>query len=233
MLISHRLVRPNLLQLHSPGVKFFVLRTDDRLAVVDSGFIGGRAHLFHALEKVGWAKLPITNILVTHGHLDHILNVGRLAKKTGAKIWAPPEDEAHYQGRPDYSGFAHVTGLLEKLGRPALGFKTFSPDRPLTDGLELDLWGGLCVISLPGHTRGHCGFYSEKHRLLFSADLFASYPKLSHRPPAFFNHDSAENKTSIAKALALDLTGVLPNHGDRAAPEVHLRRLRKLQTRWT
>ena len=34
----------------------------------------------------------------------------------------------------------------------------------------------LRVIHLPGHTQGHCGFYSQRFSLLFTGDLFASYP---------------------------------------------------------
>ena len=37
-----------------------------------------------------------------------------------------------------------------------------------------------------------------------------------------FNHDEGELKRSVAKALSMDLAGVLPNHADGAGAEVHL-----------
>jgi hypothetical protein len=43
------------------------------------------------------------------------------------------------------------------------------------------------VIHLPGHTAGHCGFYSDRHELLFSGDMFASYFFNVHKPPAILN----------------------------------------------
>ena len=47
--------------------------------------------------------------------------------------------------------------------------------------------GGLEVIHLPGHTVGHCGFYSAKHNLLFSGDMMASYFFNAHKPWPIFN----------------------------------------------
>ncbi|MDB9741541.1 MBL fold metallo-hydrolase [Akkermansiaceae bacterium] len=223
------------IQVRSLGVQFYVLRdrTPDKrgLYLIDCGFINGlrgQHSLYKAIQKAGWEKEKILGILVTHGHLDHVLNVAKLAEAKGAWIYAPRLDLAHYKGAANYTGWAKITGLLESLGKPLLGFKPFTPDRLLDDGDEIEIWHGLRTIHLPGHTRGHCGFYCEKLQLLFSADLFASYQNFTHLPSEFFNDNSREIPTSIEKALALDLKGVLPNHGDCASPAVHLKRLKKL-----
>jgi glyoxylase-like metal-dependent hydrolase (beta-lactamase superfamily II) len=221
----------DILQVRSFGINFYVLRDTKGLYLMDGGFIGGQALLLRALRERGWEKLPILGILVTHGHLDHILNVARLAEETGAWIAAPRLDMAHYAGRPAYHGLARVTGCLEALGRPLLGFRPFTPTRLLDDGDTLDVWHGLQVVHLPGHTAGHSGFYCPSLRLLFSADLFASYGRWSHFPPGILNQDSQQARTSAAKALELDLSGVLPNHADSASAEVHLERLRQLPFR--
>lgn len=178
---------PNVLQIRSLFVNFYVLRDSRGLDLLDGGFVGGRRLLRRALERCGWASEPIVGIVVTHGHLDHILNVGRLAQETGAWIAAPRMDAAHYEGHPTYRGAARVTGVLESVGRPVLGFRPFTPDRLLDDGDTLDLWEGLTVVHLPGHTAGHSGFYCERLRLLFCGDLFCSHRRWSHLPPAIFN----------------------------------------------
>jgi len=76
---------------------------------------------------------------------------------------------------------------------------------------------------------GHTGYYCERLRLLFSADLFSSYRGIPRFPPAIFNSAPEQIPGGVTTALALDLAGVLPNHCDGAAPEVHLERLRRLQ----
>ncbi|MEM0895935.1 MAG: MBL fold metallo-hydrolase [Verrucomicrobiota bacterium] len=206
----------------------YVLRDGEELFLLDAGFIGGRTLLRRALRRTGWQERWIKGIIVTHGHLDHILNVGRFAEEFGAWIAAPRLDEDHYAGRPTYSGWARTTQVLEALGRPLLRFRAFEPDRLLDDGDEINIWRGLRVVHLPGHTDGHCGLYCEKRKLLFSGDLYASYGPFQYFPPAIFNDNGREMPRSARRALELDLEGILPNHGDRASPEVHLERLRKL-----
>lgn len=221
----------DILRVRTPGADFHVLRDDRGLYLIDAGFIGGRKHLHRALQERGWDKEPIVGIIATHGHLDHVLNIGALAEETGAWIAAPRLDLPHYTGEATYRQWARVTGVLEAIGRPLLGFQSFSPDRLLDDGDTLEIWHGLRAIHLPGHTAGHMGFYCESLRLLFAADLFASFSWSTHRPPAIFNSEPEQIPGSIAKALELDLAGVLPNHGDLQSSEVHLTRLRKLADR--
>ena len=221
---------PDVLQVRAPALNFYVLRDASGLYLLDAGFIGGHRLLRRALRSCGWEREPIRGIIVTHGHLDHILNVGAIARETGAWIAGPRLDAEHYAGRPHYEGWARVTGWLESVGRPLLSFQPFVPDRWLDDGDFIDVWHGLRAIHLPGHTHGHMGFYCEKLRLLFSADLFASYYGCPHFPPAIFNSAPAQIPQSAARALELDLAGVLPNHSDRSSPQEHLRRLRKLSS---
>lgn len=222
----------DILQVRAPALNFYVLRDASGLYVIDSGFIGGRSLLRRALRRRGWEREQIRGIIVTHGHLDHILNVTSIARETGAWIAAPRLDSDHYAGQARYRGLARVTGFLEGIGRQVLRFSPFVPNRLLDDGDYIDVWHGLRAILLPGHTHGHMGFYCERLRLLFAADLFASYRANANLPPAIFNSAPDEIPLSVNKALALDLAGVLPNHCDRSSPEEHLHRLRRLQMRW-
>jgi glyoxylase-like metal-dependent hydrolase (beta-lactamase superfamily II) len=124
-----------------------------------------------------------------------------------------------------------VAGLLERAGRSLLGFQPFTPDRWIEDDEEIGVWQGLRAVHLPGHTAGHTGFHCEKLKLLFCGDLFASYRGFAHFPPAIFNSAPGLLPSSVARALSLEPSGVIPNHGDAADPEEHLRRLRRLAAR--
>jgi len=167
-------LRDDLLIIRTAIVQFYVLRDQSGLYLIDTGFIGGRRLLARALRSRGWDALPLRGILLTHGHLDHILNVAPLAKETGAWVAAPRLDAPHFVGSPSYTGWARVTGMMERIGRNLLRFEPFTPDQWIDDGAVFPIWHGLRSVALPGHTAGHTGFYCERLRLLFSADLYAS-----------------------------------------------------------
>jgi len=88
----------NVYQVRTPIVNFYIHRDSDGLYLIDCGFIGGIVYLQKALYDKGWQNLPILGIIVTHGHLDHILNVKEVADESGAWIAAPSQDINHYLG---------------------------------------------------------------------------------------------------------------------------------------
>ena len=143
MIIRDIALHADILPVRIPRLNFYVLRDSSGLYLLDAGFIGGRRLLQRALRARGWEREPIRGIIVTHGHLDHILNVAAIARETGAWIAAPRLDADHYSGHPHYCGAARFTGCLESLGRPLLSFQPFVPNRLLDDGDFLDVWHGL------------------------------------------------------------------------------------------
>jgi len=121
---------------------------------------------------------------------------------------------------------------LERVGRKFLRVGGAVPiDRALNDQDELSLWGGLRVIHLPGHTLGHCGFYSERHDVLFSGDLFASYFFNVHLPPAILNSAPELIAGSLEKAKRLNARFIVPQHYDVLDGELHRRRFDALLAR--
>ncbi len=154
--------------------------------------------LLGAAAAAGW---KITRILVTHGHLDHVLAVADLVKLTSAPLYihhASPRLQNEYIQDP----------VLQQLF-PALP----EPDRLLADASESCGLPGIELRSIytPGHASDHVAFYQPQTGVLFGGDcLFAG----SIGRTDFPNADLGTLMRSITQRLfALpDETRVLPGH---------------------
>lgn len=219
------------IEVRGTVVHCHVLYDRQGVYLVDGGFLGAVRRIERALERLGRGWRDVRAILLTHGHLDHTLNLAALKERSGARILAPAADRRHVGGTHPYGGISRFCGWAEALGRAVLGFRVPEVDHWLEPGEAIDLWGGLRAIALPGHTLGHMGFYSPARRLLFCGDLFVNFLWVPRRSPPWFTDDRAAARRSVDRALALDLAGVLPAHSRRAAPASHLSDLRRLGAR--
>lgn len=215
------------------GLCHLLIEPDGKGAVLlDTGLVGEQGQIRRALARRGLGPRDVKAILLTHGHLDHVGNLAWAKTWTGAPVYAHPFEQAHIDGTFPYTGVSRWCGRLERVGRAVLGVgQAVRIDRAIGDGDELPFWGGLRVVHLPGHTLGHCGFYSERHRLLFSGDLFASYFFKVHLPPPILNSAPELIPTSLEKARQLDVRLIVPQHYDVLDGARHRRRFDALLVR--
>ena len=202
--------------------------TRHEAVLIDTGLAGEISHLTRILREIGLDWPDIKAILLTHGHLDHTGNLARLKELAGAPVLAHALEQPHIDGTFPYRGPSRLCGFMEAVGRTLFRYRTVSIDQPLVPGTELPYWGGLRVIHLPGHTEGHCGFYSERFNLLFSGDLFASYWFSTHLPPFFLNSCPEKTKASLGRVKALAPRCIIPNHYDGLDGELHRRKFDSL-----
>ena len=86
-------------------------------------------------------------------------------------------------------------------------------------------------MHLPGHTLGHCGFYSRRHDLLFSGDLFASYFFNVHQPPPILNSAPELIPETLAKVQRLNPRLMVPQHYDVLDGALHRRRFDRIMAK--
>ncbi len=196
------------------GVCHILVEPEGHGAVLlDTGLIGEPWQIRWRLRQLGLGPRDVQAILLTHGHLDHTGNLAWAKAWTGAPIYAHPAEQVHIDGTFPYAGPARWCGRLECAGRTVL--RTGAPvkiDVALGDGDELPFWGGLRVVHLPGHTLGHCGFFSARHSVLFCGDLFVSYFFGARLPPRFLNCAPELIPASLEKAAGLGPRFIVPQH---------------------
>jgi len=196
--------------------------------MIDTGLAGEPFLIRRLLRRLGLKPRSIRAILLTHGHLDHAGNLAWLKEWTGARVLTHAEEVRHVAGNYPYTGITRWCGRLEAAGRFAFRYRARKIDEFIIDGQELPFWDGLRVVHLPGHSAGHCGFFSARHNLLFSGDMFASYFFNVHKPPAILNSVPELFPVSLEKIRRLAPRLLVPNHYDVLDGELHRRRFCRL-----
>ena len=106
-------------------------------------------------QEVDASGLTLMQILLTHGHLDHVGAAAELAQHYGVPVFGPEkEDEFWLQGLP------------------AQECQPLTPDRWLNEGDTISIGNvTLQVLHCPGHTPGHVVFFDDRAKLLISGDV--------------------------------------------------------------
>ena len=206
-------LRPDLVGFRHRFVWQFLQLQPQRATLIDTGMEWAARRIRRWFADHGRPPDDLKDILLTHGHLDHVGFAESLRRWSGATVHLHPLDEPITRGRFAYRGAARMCGVLERFGRAATRYRPPRIDAELQDGQRLDLWGGLEVVHLPGHTLGHVGFHCPAKQTLFIGDVVLVPRGRTSFPLRIFTVDDALNRRSAVRAAELDVDVVYPNHG--------------------
>ncbi|MCG3862893.1 MULTISPECIES: MBL fold metallo-hydrolase [unclassified Photobacterium] len=129
----------------------------NQAAIVDPG--GDIEQLTKVVEDLG---LTVTQLILTHGHLDHVGGTAPLSKSLNVPVIGPHKDDEFWlQGLPRQS---------EMFGFPMT--EAFEPTQWLNDGDEINVGNqSLQVLHTPGHTPGHVILFSNDANVAFVGDV--------------------------------------------------------------
>ncbi len=184
----------------------YLLLGTKKAILTDTGL--GVSNIKTVIDKI--TDLPVF-VITTHAHWDHIGGhkyFGHIAVHELEKDWLSVKFPLPLQ--------AVKNGLTLKPCDFPEDFNINDyqiyrgvPEKVFADGDIFDLGGRrLKVIHTPGHSPGHCCFYEEDKKYLYSGDLIYSgcldafYPTTD--PEAFFR--------SVQKISSLNVNRVLPAH---------------------
>ncbi|WP_346911968.1 quinoprotein relay system zinc metallohydrolase 2 [uncultured Roseibium sp.] len=142
-----------------------VIIGETSIAVIDTG--GSRAvgeALYRAIRQR--SSLPISHVILTHVHPDHIFGASVFAE-TGAKVDGHPDLHRALLDREQ----SYLTGFEDLIGRR--GFLGTWPVRPETAPQEIDLGGRVLTLNIwpAAHTTTDLTVMDSATGTLFAGDL--------------------------------------------------------------
>lgn len=173
-------------RLTGGGVNTYILGQKSPL-LIDAGL---RPSVYLPLLETALQRYdlgPITKILLTHGHPDHIGGCDHLQKRfPSLKIYKMPLP----------------TGRQEKFSTPYLA---------LEDGAEIQGEGfTLQSVHTPGHAIDHLAYYLPERKILFSGDVVIGSGTVVV-PPA--GGGLRIYLQSLERLLTMDIALIYPGHG--------------------
>jgi glyoxylase-like metal-dependent hydrolase (beta-lactamase superfamily II) len=158
------------------------------------------------LDVVKKHGLKVTQIVVTHAHIDHIAGAAKLKKLTGAPVYYNQLDLPLVKMMDVQAGW--------------LGVQTpevMAPDASAEDGLKLAVGAseGL-ILHTPGHTEGSVSLHFPSEGLLLAGDtLFAGSIGRTDLPGGDFGKIMASLRGRLMELP--DETRVIPGHGGQTS----------------
>ncbi len=143
---------------------------------------------------------PVDIILLTHGHVDHIMYLYELKETYGCKIYCG------WKEKEDIETLSEKT-LADWADKEILPVKI---DKGLREGDKIELGEMILeVIETPGHTDGSVCYYDKEYKILFSGDTWFGYTIGRWDLPS---GNYSELMKSLEKIKKLEVEHLFPGH---------------------
>ena len=225
----------------------YLVKAKDQCLLIDTGMCSDVAfnELRRQLAEIGIQPQNLTEILVTHFHIDHVGLISRLRKLSGAKLLVSAKESQATRLVTSKSHWEHWMHFYEEAGIPTEVLEQMlmatpshlyleiyeelcKPSRSLKNGDEISIGEySFRTVWTPGHSPGHICLYEPERRLLIAGDhiLLTITPHVTQWREE--GNPLAEYLTSLEKVGKLDVDVVLPGHGELFKD--HRKRIKELE----
>ncbi|MED4784968.1 MBL fold metallo-hydrolase [Brevibacillus choshinensis] len=162
-------------------LRVWVVVEPDGVTLVDAGIPFMAKGILSFIDQLNAG--PLKQILLTHGHSDHVGAVKRIVANRKAPVYAHVLEIPYLEGKLAYP--------RRKKAEITVTPGVVQPLRAKEEG-GLATTAGLTPYLTPGHSPGHVVYYHEADQVMLAGDLFTSKAGRLHKPMPMFTADMAE-----------------------------------------
>jgi glyoxylase-like metal-dependent hydrolase (beta-lactamase superfamily II) len=202
-----------------------IISDSEHTLLIDTGFPGQLPLIRKAVEKEGIAFESLTHIVITHHDVDHIGSLAAIKRSfPKAQIISSAIEADYISGRKKSPRLEIAERRYESLPtaeqKGALaymqmlqGIERIEVDRTFKNDELLSYFGGVLIISTPGHLPGHISLYVEKEKTLIAGDaLTLNNGKILMSNPQH-TLDMVQARESAKKFLKYNIEKIICYHG--------------------
>ncbi len=189
----------------------YLLETEDRFVLIDTGSKSKRKKLEQILIGAGCLPGKLDLVLLTHGDFDHSGNCAYLRENYQTKVAMHAADAGMVETGNMFANRQAGNQVMKGLIKLFFRITRFSPDFIIDEQSDLSAYGlHIKILSLPGHSRGSIGFLFDTGEF-FCGDLFANW---KDKPaPGKIIDNKREFEKSLSTVRDLNITTIYPGHG--------------------
>lgn len=214
-------VVPGVWRVRCGFVNVHLVEDEGRVAVFDAGLRGDERRLETALRAIGRSPRDVTDVVLTHSHVDHMGFAAWAEARLGATVHlhprsrsmavAPSSRQMSEEGPRRYLRHrAFWSTVLTLVRRGGFTAQAVRAPRELTPGSALDVPGRPVALHTPGHCEGHTAFVLEDRGVVLTGDALVTYDTYTGATgPGILSR--GVNLDSAGALRSLDLLAELPD----------------------
>ncbi len=204
---------------------------DENSAVlIDTGMPGQSEQILEKMTENGVSLDQLKAVILTHQDLDHIGSLPELLERADhpIEVYAHEADQPYIEGTrrlmkadPENMNEEVWNKLPDQVKELYKNPPKAEVTKVLKDGDELPEFGGMKVISTPGHTPGHISLLLKEGKTLVVGDAMVCSNEFLQRPVDQVTPDMDTALQSMRKLLDYDIDQVICFHGGLASGNIH------------